>query len=77
MSDHRLAMWTVYDHPTDFPNNFVARRFEIGSGPEPVATQSFIICPDLAALREQLLQMGLTPIMRADEDGPRIVECWL
>lgn len=27
-----LSMWTVYEDPTDYPGEFVARRFVIGSG---------------------------------------------
>ena len=35
----RLSMWTVYDHPSDFPDLFIARRWEVGEGlKEPLAT---------------------------------------
>ncbi len=26
-----ITMWTVYDKPSDFPDQFVARKFIIGS----------------------------------------------
>jgi hypothetical protein len=49
----KMAIWTVYDHPTDYPNKFVARRFDVdASGSRPSA--SIIIAPDLATLRDIL-----------------------
>jgi hypothetical protein len=27
-----LAMWTIYDHPKDFPEHFVARKWLITGG---------------------------------------------
>ncbi len=27
-----LSLWTVYDHPSDYPCHFVARRFDIAGG---------------------------------------------
>lgn len=36
MNDGVLSIWTVYDHPLDFPNEYVARRFTVGtSGSRP------------------------------------------
>jgi hypothetical protein len=72
-----LAMWTVYDHPTDYPNTFVARRFDIdGNGATPTA--SIIVAPDLTTLRDILaFQMGLTCLTRSPGDDPKIVETWL
>lgn len=72
-----LTMWTVYDHPTDYPNNYVARRFEVdANGPRP--TDSIIITPDLEALRAMLaFELGLTCLTREPGDDPKIVEVWL
>jgi hypothetical protein len=73
-----LAMWTVYKHPTDYPDKYVARRFEVdASGPR--ATASVIIMDDLTALRETLcFEMYLTRFTpRSENDDPKIVETWI
>ena len=73
----KLRMWTVYDHPLDYPNDFVARLFEVdASGSHP--TSSIIITPDLQTMRDMLrFEMGLTFLDRQPEDDPKIVEVWL
>ena len=72
-----LAIWTVYDHPSDYPDKFVARRFYIdGSGHH--ASGSIIISSDLERLRNILaLEMHLTRLVRDPSDEPQIVESWL
>jgi hypothetical protein len=70
-----LNMWTVYDHPKDFPHSYVARRFEIGGG-EPLATND-IIQGELSIIRESFCQCGLTCLTRNEGDDPNIVETWL
>ena len=72
-----LDMWVVYDHPTDYPNKFVARKHVVticGSAP----TQNIILADDIEAVREVLLaQMGLTRIPRQLDDDPKIMETWI
>jgi len=76
MADDGLAIWTVYDHPRDFPNTFVARKhIARASGTE--ATDDIVVSPDLTALREVLALKGLTCITRHPDDEPQIVESWL
>lgn len=72
-----LAMWTVYDHPLDYPDKFVARRFDFdASGPKPSA--SIIVAPDLETLRDILeFELHLVKLMRSPGDDPKIVETWL
>jgi hypothetical protein len=71
------AVWTIYDHPSDFPEHFVARRWEIGPG-EVRPTGSFIQASELEVLRTMLLtELGLTPIPRSPGDDPVIVETWM
>jgi hypothetical protein len=71
-----LQMWTVYDHPRDFPNSYVARCFDVdGSGPR--ATDNIMVSPSLDALRDMLAARGLTALCRSPEDDPKIVETWL
>jgi hypothetical protein len=71
-----LSIWVVYDHPLDYPSEFVARRHEVtakGSRPTPEAMASHNI--DL--LRDELAGRGLTMIPRMDGDDPNIMETWL
>jgi hypothetical protein len=72
-----LNMWTVYDHPTDFPHSYVARRFEVGGGKGgPVATTD-IVQGELSIIRESFRHCGLTCLDRNEGDDPNIVETWL
>ena len=72
MTAEPLRIWVVYEHPTDYPDSYVARMWlnEKPSG-------SVVICPTLGMLRDHLLEMGLTPIDRDPKDDPKIVETWL
>ena len=65
-----LSVWTVFAHPRDFPNSYVARRFECD------APTGDAVGADLDALRHALERAGLVCIMRAEEDDPAIVETW-
>ena len=72
-----LAIWTVYDHPTDYPDKFVARRFDVGHD-GPKLSASVIIADDLDKLRRVLeFELRLVRITRSPEDDPKIVENWL
>jgi hypothetical protein len=71
-----LRMWTIYEHPKDYPESHVARLFEVTED-GPRATPSIIISPSLEFLREQMVLMGLTVISRSKQDDPVIIEVWL
>jgi hypothetical protein len=72
-----LIMWTIYDRPSDFPDCFVARKFEIGRGGEPRATSDILVAHEIDKLRSLLHRRGLVRMTRAPEDDPKIVETWL
>lgn len=67
-----LSIWVVYDHPTDWPDYFVAREW-IGEQPGNMVTLE----RDLDRLRDRLRRMGLTRLERNEEDDPVILETWL
>jgi len=71
----RLPIWTVYDHPRDYPTHFVARKFL--SLPKPEPTGEVIADTDLNRLRGVLTQWGLTCLQRMPGDDPVILETWL
>jgi hypothetical protein len=74
-SNDLLSIWTIYDHPADFPDLYVARRFVTGRD-GPVATPD-VLQGELSALREAFYRCGLVCMTRSDEDEPQIVESWL
>jgi hypothetical protein len=72
-----LAMWTVYDHPQDFPDRFVARLFVVGKGGEMITTPELVVTYELEVLREIFRDAFLTCLARAEQDDPVIMETWL
>lgn len=70
-----LTMWVVYDHPRDYPDAFVARRWEIAPG-VMIATQDAHTAATLEAVRERI-PPGLYRINRDQNDEPQIVEVWV
>jgi hypothetical protein len=67
----KLSMWTIYDHPSDFPDSYVARRFEYD---QPT---SDMIVGELDQMRKAFLRAGLICMTRDQKDDPKIVETWL
>ena len=70
-------MWTIYDHPSDFPDCFIARRWEVVDGFSAVATQDTRTSPKLDELRASFARDGLVSIQRMPLDDKIIVEVWL
>jgi hypothetical protein len=73
-----MAMWTVYDHPSDYPDKWVARKWLVdGSGTCP--TDEVLIASSLENIREllQILHPGVTRICRDGSDDPCIAEVWI
>lgn len=71
MTQNRLQMWVIYDHPSDYPNYFVARCWE-GEAP----TDRYLFKTTLEDLRFIFEEMGLYRMPRYIEDDPCIVEVW-
>lgn len=67
-------MWTVYDHPRDYPEHYVARCFRVRGGSD--ATEHALVTKSLPQLRKVLQAAGLTCLTRSDKDEPQIVETW-
>jgi hypothetical protein len=70
-----LKMWTVYDHPSDHPDRFVARLWLVDRKGAK-ATTEIITALKLKTLRESL-PPGLVCLKRMPDDDPKIVEVWL
>lgn len=69
-------MWTVYDHPSDHPTVFVARRFMV-SADTVEQTDDYMVAPTLALIRTFLQNEGLIPVPRSEDDDPVILESWV
>jgi hypothetical protein len=67
-----LEIWTVYDHPKDWPQFFVARKFILDK-PTKVA----VFALTLEGIQSQMRARGLVRLERNPADDPVIVECWL
>jgi hypothetical protein len=67
--------WTIYDHPRDYPDAFVARRWVAIRG-TVIPTNDMFVANSLNELRA-LLPPGLVLFPRFDGDDPNIVEVWM
>lgn len=73
-----LSLWTVYDHPLDDEDFYVARRWLARSGdPVPFPTADVLRHTDLESLRRVLAGYGLSPLPRGSSDDPVIIETWI
>jgi hypothetical protein len=79
-----MCGWTIYDHPSDYPNGFIARKWIYAPGmapddngeAQPTPTAEVLTASSLAELRA-LLPLGLICFPRKADDDPAIVESWL
>jgi hypothetical protein len=74
--EETLKLWTVYDHPKDYPNHYVARLSEIGPR-GVVRREQVMVSGGILGIRAQLAAMGLMRMARQPDDDPVIVEVWL
>lgn len=65
-----LNLWTIYARPTDYPQSFVARRFQLDK-----PTNEVIVRDTLEEVRAAL-PPGLHRMERHPSDDPVIVEVW-
>jgi hypothetical protein len=70
-----LKNYVVYQHPRDYPNDYVMRVFEVTSaGATP--TDEVVVSPSLKLVR-QSIPPGCICISRSIGDDPVILETWL
>jgi hypothetical protein len=77
-----LTMWVITDHPRDFPEVYVARRFSLRPGGGlAVGTTSEDVwtSPGLTPLRMVMQHIeGMSGFFsRSPEDDPVVVETWI
>lgn len=71
-----LNIWTMFDHPTDFPEHYVV-RLSVVTAAGPNITNVTLYSEDLEELREAMRAQGLVCLERDPEDDPKIIEVWL
>lgn len=71
-----LQLWTIYDHPSDVPDAFVARRRVVVANGALVDPEA-LCSTDLETLRAYFRRMGLYQMARSPEDDPVIIEVWM
>jgi hypothetical protein len=71
-----LCLWTIYDHPKDYPNAIVARKYDVNAN-GTTATGDVRLFANVELARQTMREMGLTRITRDPSDDPVIVETWL
>ena len=76
MTQESLSLWTVYDHPKDFPDAFVARRFDVYPG-MVLPTSAVLSASELQPIRETLSEQGFLPMPACSGDDPVIIEVWV
>lgn len=71
-----MIMWVLYDHPKDFPDKYVARKWHVQNG-RGTPTDEIITDDELDELREKMQRKCLTKIQRNTIDDPVIIETWM
>lgn len=71
-----LRVWTIYDHPRDFPDYFVAREWLINRG-ESFPSGNVAASNSLDALRAMMMKTGLVCLGREPGDDALIIETWV
>ncbi len=71
-----LRIWTIYDHPIDYHDCFIAREWDV-SLPVPKPTGNIKFGDDLATIREDFKAAGRYCLGRNTVDDPVIVESWI
>lgn len=72
-----MLIWTIYDHPPDFPNHYVAREWRVTFDDEQLTGQA-LAATRLETVRKDLSELGLVMFApRAEEDHPSVVETWI
>lgn len=67
-----LVIYTIYDHPKDYPNHFVVRRWDF----DKLIPLDCKLADSLNAARD-LIPRSCIRLERSSDDDPTVVENWL
>lgn len=72
-----LTLWVIFDHPYDYPYNWVLRGNDIIRGAtEPRPQDHVYLCNSLEEARAAL-PPGMHCLGREPDDDPKIFEVWV
>lgn len=71
-----ITFWVIYDHPKDYPDEFVGRRQFVTAAGIVKDNDLFARGPSVAAVREQIPQ-GAIQVGPSPGDDPVIAEVWM
>ncbi len=69
-----MTMWVIYENPSDYPGQFVVRRWAVG---ECMVADRFETVTESLESARQSIPAGLYRLGRQVDDDPVIVEVWL
>ena len=72
-----LVQYVIYDHPTDFPDDFVVRRFYIGLGIPMPELPIVGTAKTIEEARKWVPDSHSYCIQRLEQDDPNIAEVWM
>lgn len=74
----QLAIYTIFKHPKDFPDDYVLKKDIIGDGGVITRDPDFVyVSKDVNELRKITEAIGLIRMTRHPADDPCILETWL
>ena len=71
----KWIIWTIYERPSDFPDKFVLRSWEVEAD-SPAPMTASVMADTIDEIRN-LLPRGLVCLAGCTHHDPRIVETWL
>lgn len=74
-ADDVLTGWTIFNHPSDYPQHIVVRRWWVVDGGIQHAGVA-VLCQSLEEAREQI-PVGTIRFEREEADDAVIIETWL
>jgi hypothetical protein len=76
VSAKTVNLYVIYDHPFDYPDDFVIRRWEMQQ-PKEIVGLAKTLEQARAMLKSSVKGVMLTNIGRYGADDPKITEVWL
>ena len=71
-----MYVWQIFEHPADYPDQYVVRRFAVTPGAAVPDTEPWCVTTTLRRARASTPR-GLYRLGRSPEDEPQILETWI
>jgi len=71
-----VTIYTIYDHPRDYPEHFVVRAFRV-TAEAVVPSDDCWLAQSLTGARVLVPNIAACNLGRLPEDDPAIIESWL